>query len=108
MIFLRLFRESIIFALDALRQNKLRTVLSLLGITIGIFTIIAVFSAVDTLRDNLQKSVNKLGSNTIFIQKWPWTFGNDYPWWKYLDRPNANRRELEQLQQKVSELMKEN
>ncbi len=101
MIFLKLFRESFIFAFDALRQNKLRTVLSLLGITIGIFTIIAVFSLVDTFRDNLQKSVNKLGNNTIFIQKWPWAFDNDYPWWKYVQRPNPNLHDYEELKKRV-------
>jgi putative ABC transport system permease protein len=101
MIFLKLLRESFIFALDALRQNKLRTVLSLLGITIGIFTIIAVFSAVDTLRDNLQASVNKLGSNSIFVQKWPWSFGNDYPWWKYIQRPVPRLRDYNELQKRV-------
>jgi len=101
MIFLKLFRESFIFAFDALRQNKLRTILSLLGITIGIFTIIAVFSAVDTLRDNLQTSVNKLGTNSIFVQKWPWTFGNDYPWWKYIQRPVPKIRDYNELQKRV-------
>lgn len=101
MIFFKLLRESFIFAFDALRQNKLRTVLSLLGITIGIFTIIAVFSAVDTLRDNLQSSVNKLGSNSIFVQKWPWTFGSDYPWWKYIQRPVPKLRDFNELQKRV-------
>lgn len=101
MIFLKLLRESFLFAFDALRQNKLRTVLSLLGITIGIFTIIAVFSAVDTLRDNLQASVNKLGSNSIFVQKWPWAFGNDYPWWKYIQRPVPQLRDYNELQKRV-------
>jgi putative ABC transport system permease protein len=101
MIFFKLLRESFIFALDALRQNKLRTVLSLLGITIGIFTIIAVFSGVDTMRDNLQGSVNKLGSNSIFVQKWPWTFGNDYPWWKYMQRPVPKLRDYNELQKRV-------
>ena len=70
MLFLRLLKESFIFAFDALRQNKLRTILSLLGITIGIMTIIGLFSAVDTLRNNLQNSVEKLGSNTIYFQKY--------------------------------------
>jgi putative ABC transport system permease protein len=79
MIILKLIRESFLFAYDALRQNKLRTMLSLLGVTIGIFTIIAVFSAVDTLRNNLQKSVNKLGSNSIYIQKWPWVGEDNFP-----------------------------
>src|ERR1700709_2585359 len=101
MIILKLIRESFLFAYDALRQNKLRTLLSLLGVTIGIFTIIAVFSAVDTLRDNLQSSVNKLGSNSIFVQKWPWSFGNDYPWWKYIQRPVPKLRDYEELEKRV-------
>ncbi len=100
MIFLKLFRESFLFAYDALRQNKLRTMLSLLGVTIGIFTIITVRSAVDTLRNNLQESVNKLGSNSIYIQKWPWIFDGDFPWWKYMQRPVPTLREFDQLQKR--------
>jgi len=100
MIFLKLLRESFLFANDALRQNKLRTFLSLVGVTIGIFTIISVFSAVDTLRNNLQKSVNKLGSNSIYIQKWPWVGGPDFPWWKYLQRPDPKLREFDELQKR--------
>ena len=88
------------FAFDALRQNRLRTFLSLTGVTIGIFTIIAVFSAVDTLRNNLQKSVNKLGSNSIYVQKWPWVGGNDFPWWKYMQWPDPKLREFEALQKR--------
>ncbi|MFD0792243.1 ABC transporter permease [Mucilaginibacter litoreus] len=97
MIILKLIRESFLFAYDALRQNKLRTLLSLLGVTIGIFTIIAVFSAVDTLRNNLQKSVNKLGSNSIYIQKWPWVGEDNFPWWKYMQRPVPKLRDFDQL-----------
>jgi len=89
-----------LFAYDALRQNKLRTMLSLLGVTIGIFTIITVRSAVDTLRNNLQESVNKLGSNSIYIQKWPWIFDGDFPWWKYMQRPVPTLREFDQLQKR--------
>ncbi len=105
MLFIKLFRESFLFAYDALRQNKLRTLLSLLGVTIGIFTIISVFSAVDTLRNNLQKSVNKLGSNSIYIQKWPWGGGGDYPWWKYMQRPVAKLRDFDQLQKRSQTAM---
>lgn len=101
MIFLKLFKESFNFAFAALRQNKLRTVLSLSGITIGIMTIIGVFSAVDTLRNNLQNSVEKLGGNTIYIQKWPWAFGGDYPWWKYLSRPNPSLKDFEKLRERL-------
>ncbi|MBK0380910.1 ABC transporter permease [Mucilaginibacter segetis] len=100
MIILKLIRESFLFAFDALRQNKLRTILSLLGVTIGIFTIIAVFSAVDTLRNNLQQSVNKLGSNSIYVQKWPWVSDGEFPWWKYMQRPVPKLRDFEQLQRR--------
>jgi putative ABC transport system permease protein len=101
MIIFRLIGESFRFAADALRQNKLRTMLSLLGITIGIFTIIAVFSGVDTLRNKLQASVDKLGSKTLFVQKWPWGFGGDYPWWKYMNRPVPSLRDYEALKKRL-------
>ncbi|MET3113531.1 putative ABC transport system permease protein [Pedobacter sp. CG_S7] len=101
MMIFRLIAESFWFAADALRQNKLRTMLSLLGITIGIFTIISVFSAVDTLRNKLQSSVDKLGSNTIFVQKWPWVFGGNFPWWKYVNRPEPSIRDFEALQERL-------
>lgn len=101
MLFLKLFRESFLFAFDALRQNKLRTLLSLLGVTIGIFTIITVRSAVDTLRNNLQASVDKLGNNSVYIGKWPWMGSNDFPWWKYMQRPVPKLREFEELKKRM-------
>jgi putative ABC transport system permease protein len=75
--------------------------LSLLGITIGIFTIIAVFSGVDTLRNKLQESVDKLGSNTIFIQKWPWVFSDDFAWWKFVNRPTPTIRDYQELKERL-------
>ena len=102
MIIFRLIGESIRFAFDALRQNKMRTILSLLAITIGIFTIIAVFSAVDSFRAKLQSSVDKLGSNTLYIQKWPWAFGGNYPWWKYVNRPQPSERDFTALKERLA------
>ena len=102
MIFLGLFRESILFALHALVVNKLRTFLSLLGITIGIFAIIMVFTVVDSLEQNLRKSVQSLGDDVVFIEKWPWTFGPDYPWWKYMNRPLADYTELDEVLKKCN------
>jgi len=100
MIFLKLFRESFLFAFDALRQNRLRTMLSLLGVTIGIFTIIAVFSAVDTLRDNLQTSVDKLGNNSVYVEKWPWVSDGSFPWWKYMQRPVSKLKDFNELERR--------
>jgi putative ABC transport system permease protein len=84
-------------AMKALAVNRLRTFLSLLGITIGIFAIISVFTAVDGMEDNVKGSIESLGSNVIYVQKWPWTFGNDYPWWKYWQRPLPGYKEMELL-----------
>ena len=101
MMVFKLLVESFRFAFSALRSNKTRTFLSLLGITIGIMTIVGVFSAVDTLRSNLESSVEKLGSKTIYVSKWPWDGGPDFPWWKYLNRPEPSIRDFNQLQNRL-------
>ncbi len=103
MLFLKLFRESILFAINALVVNKLRTLLSLLGISIGIFTIITVFTFVDYIEFSVQSSVQKLGNDVVYVQKWPWAFGSDYPWWKYFNRPNPSYRDYEALNKRVNE-----
>ena len=97
MLFWAIIIESARFAWHSLTANKLRTFLSLLGITIGIFSIITVFTVVDSLEANVRKSVASLGDNVIFVQKWPWEFGGDYPWWKYLNRPVPNVDEMPEL-----------
>lgn len=100
LIFLRLLQESFRFAVTALLVNKVRTILSLLGITIGIFSIIAVFSVFDSLEKSIRNDINSLGDNVLFIQKWPWSTGSDYPWWKYWQRPETNLRELAELEKR--------
>jgi putative ABC transport system permease protein len=101
MVFLSIIKESIFFALQSLYTNKLRTFLSLLGITIGIFAIIVVFTIVDSLESNIRGSIESLGENVVFVQKWPWSFGPDYPWWKYMNRPVPKYDELFDIQEKT-------
>jgi putative ABC transport system permease protein len=98
---LTLLKESVVFAWQALVSNKLRTFLSLLGITIGIFAIITVFTIVDSLEHKVRGSVQSLGENVVFVMKWPWSFGPDYPWWKYMNRPVPIYSELKVLQKKI-------
>jgi putative ABC transport system permease protein len=105
MLFLFLFHESFVYAINSLVVNKLRTFLSLLGITIGIFAIISVFTVIDSLENSIRTSISGLGENVIYVQKWPWAFGSDYPWWKYLNRPVPTLGESEQLR-KMSKLTK--
>lgn len=94
MLTLRLILESLGFAWKALKSNILRTVLSLLGVTIGIFSIIAVLTLVDSLEKNIRDSLNFLGSNVIYVDKWPFTGGNSRDWWKdYIKRPNPSYNE---------------
>ena len=101
LVFIKIFGESIRFAWHALVTNKLRTLLSLLGISIGIFAIISVFTAVDALERNVSNSVSSLGENVIYVQKWPWTFSSEYPWWKYFQRPVPNLREMNELKRRT-------
>jgi putative ABC transport system permease protein len=97
LIFLKLIRESYLFAIQAIIVNKLRTFLSLLGITIGIFAVISVFTIVDSMEITIRKNIESLGNNVLFIQKWPWAFGGDYPWWKYLNRPVPSNAEMNEI-----------
>ena len=101
MVILKLIIESFYFAVNALIINKVRTFLSLLGITIGIFSIIAVFTVFDSLEHEIKSEINSLGSNVLFIQKWPWMMGGgDYPWWKYYQRPEPKVSEMTELKRR--------
>ncbi len=85
-------------AFQSLVSNKLRSLLSVLGITIGIFSIVLVFTLVDSLESNIKKSIQSLGKNVIYIDKWQWMGGNgDYPWWKFMNRPDATLSEARAL-----------
>ena len=101
MLNLRLTLESFLFAWDALKSNLLRTVLSLLGVTVGIFAIIAVFTIVDSLEANVRSSLDFVGDKIIYVQKWPFEFGSDFPWWKYFQRPVPTPREYQQLRRQL-------
>lgn len=102
MIYLRLIAESFRFAWQALSSNVLRTVLSLLGVTIGIFAIISVFTLVDSLERNVRESMSFIGDKVIYVQKWPWTFGPNLPWWKYFQRPEPTIREFRLLDRRLT------
>jgi putative ABC transport system permease protein len=97
---LKLIGESFIIAFQAIIVNKVRTLLSLLGITIGIFSVISVLTIFDSMEIAIRKNIDQLGDNVLFIQKWPWEGGNDYPWWKYWKRPEADMEDLREIQKR--------
>jgi putative ABC transport system permease protein len=102
-VYLRLFKESFSFALNALRTNKLRTFLSLLGITIGIFSIIAVLAAVDSLDRSIKSQLSGLDSNTMYLAKF--SFGpSEIPRWKRLQFPEVSYNEYKYLKSSLDDV----
>ena len=88
LLYIRLIKESFAFAMNALRNNKLRTMLSLLGVTIGIFSIIAVLAAVDSLDKKIQSDISGLDNRSMFLFKY--CFGpSDVPDWKMDQFPDV-------------------
>lgn len=102
MLWFRLFRESLSFAWQAILVNRLRTLLSLLGVMVGIFVISAVFTVVDSLESELRDTFNMLDDDVLFVTKWPWSSGGDYPWWKYVQRRPPTERDLELLMPRMT------
>lgn len=102
-VYVRLLKESFSFAMNALRNNKLRTLLSLLGVTIGIFSIIAVLTAVDSLDRKIKKDLSTLDKNTIYLFKE--SFGpSEIPEWKRDQFPNVTYEEYEYLNKSLNDL----
>ncbi len=71
-LYLNLFKEAFLLARSSLLSNKVRSLLSLLGVTMGIFSVILVFTFIDGLERSIRESVQSIGGNVIYIQKWPW------------------------------------
>ncbi len=97
---IKVIYESIRQALQSLLGNKLRSFLSLLGITIGIFCIIAVKSAVDSLQTNVMAGFAEIGSNVLYVEKYPWNEDWSTSYWKYMKRPEPSLEDLEVVKRK--------
>ncbi|WP_291128235.1 ABC transporter permease [Flavobacterium sp. UBA7682] len=101
LLYLRLLKESFAFAMNALRNNKLRTMLSLLGVTIGIFSIIAVLAAVDSLDRKIKDDLSSLDKNTIYLTSM--SFGpTDIPRWKRDQFPKVSYDEYQYLKNSLN------
>lgn len=97
----RLFVESFVQAWQSLVTNRLRTLLSLLGVMIGIFMITAVFTVSDSLEENIKGIFSSVRSDVLFVEKMPWTFSPDYPWWKYGVRRDPTLEDAEILSERL-------
>ncbi len=99
--YLEIVWTSFKMALQEFRSNKLRTFLSLLGITFGIFCIISVLSTISSMQLAVNNDLKALGNKTIYIDKWQYSGGPDFPWWKYIKRPTPKYEEMKLLKLKV-------
>lgn len=99
-LFLKIITESIRQAWQQLAGNKLRTFLSLLGISIGILCIVGVLSAVSSLQRNVEGSLSKLGDDVVYVDKWPWRDVSD-SWWDYFQRPHPDFADYEAVKERV-------
>ncbi len=98
-IFVKLLRESVSFALSQLWGDKFRTFLSLFGVSIGIFSIVAIFTAIDALQENVRKGFESMSGDVVMVSQWP-MMGEDeegnadmaaqFKWWEYMRRPNTS------------------
>jgi len=101
LLYLRLLKESFSFAMNALRNNKLRTSLSLLGVTIGIFSINAVLAAVDSLEQKIKADLGDLDKNTVYLMRF--SFGpSEIPRWKREQFPDVTFEEFDYLKKSLN------
>jgi putative ABC transport system permease protein len=98
---LRLVRECASIAVGSVAVNKLRTFLSLFGITIGIFAIISVFTVLDWMEKSIRDSISSLGDNIVYVQKMPWSFDPKIAWWDMIRWPNVSTDDYEAISRNV-------
>jgi len=103
-MFLRLFKEGVIFALNSVVINKLRTFLSLFGITIGIFSIISVFTVLDWMEKAIHDSIASLGEDVIYVHKWPWGLNMNLNWWDIMKWPTVSKNDYEAVLNKSTKV----
>jgi putative ABC transport system permease protein len=99
-MFFRLFKEGFLYAVNSFFVNKLRTFLSLFGITIGIFSIISVFTVLDWMEKAIRDSIATLGDDVIYVQKFPWSFDPNLKWWDIIKWPVVSLKDYESLLRK--------
>jgi putative ABC transport system permease protein len=100
-VFFKIFFQSLRLSFEELRSAKLRSFLSLTGIMIGILCIISVFTATNSLEKNIKDSFDTFGGDILYVQKWPIIFTEDYPWWRFYNRPHVTQGEMQLMQERL-------
>jgi putative ABC transport system permease protein len=104
-MFFRLLKEGFLFAVNSVVVNKLRTFLSLFGITIGIFCIISVFTVLDWMEKSIHDTISSMGSNVIYVQKFPWSFNGNLAWWDIIKWPPVSLDDYQAISDKSTKAL---
>jgi putative ABC transport system permease protein len=91
-------KEGLRIALTAIGANKLRSVLTTLGIVIGIVVVTLMATVIEGLGRALDQSISSLGTDVYYLSKWDW-FGGE--WWKARNRKDITVRQAEQLRERL-------
>lgn len=94
-------KEGLVMAVEAIRDNKLRSVLTLLGIVIGVFSVVGVMTALTTLESSIHEGLNVFGSNTFAVQKYPAIQIGMHTRMKYRNRKNISLDQFETLKERA-------
>src|ERR1051326_1571171 len=96
-------KESFVMAMGALAAHKLRSALTLLGVMVGVFSIIVVMTAVRVLQSNIETELSELGVHTFTVEKWPAiSFEGPKGWEKYRRRKNLTLQNVMQLREQAT------
>lgn len=93
------FWESLKISFSAIRKNKTRSSLTTICIVIGIVSVTSMSTLINGVDRAFHQSLSALGQNVVYIQQWPWGFGGEYKWWKYINRPDMKIRYVDEIQQ---------
>ncbi len=98
---MQIFLNNLRAAIQGLKYNRLRNLLSVISISFGIFVIISILSVISSLQVAIRNELRALGDKVLYVQKWPSDLGPDGPWWKMIGRPEARLSEMKLLEKKL-------
>lgn len=93
--------EGLLIALRAIRSHKLRSLLTTLGIVIGIVSVTAMFTIINGLEQKFEESMAMLGTDVLYVDKMPWFIAGPREWMKYRNRPDIKEDLVETIRNKA-------
>lgn len=93
--------EGLLIALRAIRTQKLRSILTTLGIIIGILAVTLMATVVNGIENDFENEISEIGVDVLYVEKWPWVSGPGFKWWEYINRPRITADLADVINQKA-------